>query len=106
MQLWRHIEREEQRGKTVRDAPTPFKAKAVYYYWHQMSKNRWKLDDDPLTSAEAYIREHGQEHNVALLDVVAPAGTRAIAFQVTDLMEAWATNTQELAMDSTCMSFP
>ena len=39
---------------------------------------------------------------VSLLDVPAVPGTKVIALQVDDVMEAWAKNTQELAMDSTC----
>lgn len=67
-----------------------------------MSKNEWRLADDPLESAQMYIQQNGLEHQVAMLDIAAELGTKVLAFQVTDFVRLWAKNTQELAMDSTC----
>lgn len=80
----------------------PFRPKQVYYQWHILSKGQWKLDDDPLTSAQKFIEDHGEEHMVSLLSIQEEPGTRVLAFEVTDFMKQWAHNTQELAMDSTC----
>lgn len=67
-----------------------------------MSKDHWQLDNDPLKSAKAYLKDRGQTHNVSLMDLPSVKGTEVVAFQVDDFMRAWATKTQELAMDSTC----
>ena len=80
----------------------PFQAKAVHYYWQCICQQEWKLDDDPLESAQKFLKTKGTENNVALLDVPAVPGTKVLAFQCVDIMKAWATHTQELAMDSTC----
>lgn len=82
---------------------TPFQARAVHYYWSCVCQTEWKADPNPLESARKFIENKGEAHNVALLDVPAVPGTKVIAFQVTDVMQAWAANTQELAMDSTCL---
>ena len=93
---------EEGLGRSVEDLEITFGRKAVYYYWHVISREEWKLADDPFESARRFIEERGDEHNVALLDVPEEPGTRVVAFQVTDFMRVWAKNTQELGMDSTC----
>lgn len=79
-----------------------FSTKTIYYYWHVISKEYWKLDSNPLESAKKFLIENGDTHNVALLDVLDEPGTEVVAFQVTDLMSSWAAHTQELGMDSTC----
>ncbi|RPD53668.1 hypothetical protein L226DRAFT_517852 [Lentinus tigrinus ALCF2SS1-7] len=78
-----------------------FSSKSVYYYWHVVSREEWKLDNNPITSACKFIKEKGDTYHVALLDVQAEPGTRVLTFQVTDFVQEWARNTQELAMDST-----
>ena len=100
--IWRHILEEEGRGKGVKELDLPFQAKAVHYYWRSICQQEWKLADDPLESARKFIETKGDQYNVALLDVPAVPGTKVIAFQCTDIVDAWATHTQELAMDSTC----
>ncbi|RDX44376.1 hypothetical protein OH76DRAFT_1487106 [Lentinus brumalis] len=100
-QIWAHIVRKETEGKAVDEVEIPFQAKAVYYYWHIVSHDEWKLDPDPLESARKYLEMNSSEHHVALLDVPAAPGTRVLAFQVTDFVRVWGSRTQELAMDST-----
>ncbi len=100
--IWRHIVREELRNRTLRKIKLGFSSKAVYYHWLVVSREEWKLDDDPIKSARKFILERGEEHGIAPLDVPAEPGTEVLAFQVTDFVEEWAKNTQELAMDSTC----
>ena len=67
-----------------------------------MSKDHWQLAKDPLESARMYLKERGKTHNVSLMDLQPVDGTKVVAFQVDDFMRTWASNTQELAMDSTC----
>ena len=81
----------------------PFTQDSVYYYWHVLTKRKWQLADDPLDSAKKFIEVYGKEYHVELLDTIPETGTQSLAFQVTDFVNAWACNTQELAMDSTCM---
>lgn len=94
--------REETHGKDAAKIQLPFRSKAIYYYWNIMSRQEWKCAPDPLDSAKKWITKKGAKHQVALLDVEAVPGTRVMAFQVIDFMQAWATKTEELAMDSTC----
>ena len=75
-----------------------FTSKAVYYYWHVVSREHWKLDANPLESARKFILRNRDTHHVDLLDVLAEPGTEVVAFQVTDFMSEWAANTQELGM--------
>ena len=74
----------------------------MYYYWHLVSEQDWKLDSDPVTSAKKYISENESQHNVSLLNIEPEPGTEVVAFKVVDFVREWAVNTQELAMDSTC----
>ena len=101
-QIWAHIVRKETEGKAVDDVNIPFQAKAVYYFWHVVSRDEWKLAPDPLESARMYLEQNGATRHVSLLDVQAVPGTRVLAFQVSDFIRVWGTKTQELAMDSTC----
>lgn len=94
--------REETKAKDVTEASLPYRSKAIYYYWNVVSRQEWKLNDDPVESARQFIKDQGAQHRVALLDVQAVPGTKVMAFQVTDFMDAWAAQTKELAMDSTC----
>ncbi|PCH39585.1 hypothetical protein WOLCODRAFT_110923 [Wolfiporia cocos MD-104 SS10] len=100
-QIWRHILRTELAGQMASEVNLPFRSKAVYYYWHVVSKESWKLADDPVESVQKFIQENGDECNIALLDVQAEPNTQVVAFQVTNFVREWASNTQELAMDST-----
>ena len=102
-QIWRHIEREEMEGRTVTDGDLPFRSKAVYYYWHIVTRQAWRFANDPFDSARQFLTQHGSNHHVSVLEVEQVPGMKALAFQVDDFMSAWAANTQELAMDSTCM---
>lgn len=85
-QLWRHIVKEEGRGKSAFDPALalPFKQKAVYYYWHIVSRKEWRLADTPLHSARMFIETNSEMEFVSLLDVEAEPGTEALAFYVTD----------------------
>lgn len=74
----------------------------MYYYWHVVSREDWRLADSPLESARKFVQERGKDHHIAMLDVEAEPGTKVLAFYVTDFVGAWAQHTQELAMDSTC----
>lgn len=96
--------KEEGRGKSAFDPELalPFKQKAVYYYWHIVSRKEWRLADTPLASARKFIETNSEMEFISLLDVEAEPGTEALAFYVTDFVEGWAKHTQELAMDSTC----
>ena len=87
-QIWRHIVREETRGKHVAEADLPFRRKVIYYYWNIISGQEWKLAPDSVDSARTWLQEKGDEHHVALLDIDEIPGTRALAFQVTDFVEA------------------
>ncbi|GJE99912.1 hypothetical protein PsYK624_161870 [Phanerochaete sordida] len=99
--IWRHIEREELKKRSVTDDPIPFKSSAVYYYWHTVTEQAWKFAKDPFESARAFLTEKGVENSVEVLEIEDVPGTKALAFQITDFMSEWAEHTQELGMDST-----
>ena len=93
-QLWRKISNAEGFGKHAADADTPFTAKSVHYFWHLISQDSWRLRaDDALNSAKEFIRQNGEKHNVALLDVTEASDTRVLAFKVTDFIDEWAAHT-------------
>lgn len=102
VQIWRHIVEVETHERELSGINIPFHSSAVYYYWNQVCSQEWRLADDPLDSAREFIAKRGKECHIATLDVPEQPGTRVLAFQVTDFMKEWATNTQELGMDSTC----
>ncbi|KAI0348907.1 hypothetical protein OH77DRAFT_1465898, partial [Trametes cingulata] len=85
----------------VRLLKTQYFANAVYYYWHIVTREEWRLADSPFKSAQMFVQQKGKEHCIALLEVETEPGVEVLAFYVTDFMQAWAKNTQELAMDST-----
>ncbi|HEV7737448.1 MAG TPA: hypothetical protein VGO47_08785 [Chlamydiales bacterium] len=93
--------------KDIADVHVPFRQKAVYYYWNQQVQEQWRFEDDPFESAQKYLAEAAAESKSCIqpLDVIAPAGTRALAFYITDFTREWAQYTQELALDSTCGLF-
>ncbi|EIW59064.1 uncharacterized protein TRAVEDRAFT_19598 [Trametes versicolor FP-101664 SS1] len=97
---WLHLTTEAG-GLPVEDVELPYSANTVYYYWHVVSREEWRLADSPLESARKFVEERGKDHHIAMLDVEAEPGTEALAFYVTDFVGAWAQHTQELAMDST-----
>ena len=101
-QIWQHILREEASTNSVDAVDIHFKEKSVYYYWNVISRQEWKLAADPIDSAREFISKRGEEHQVALLDVIPAPGIRVDAFQVKDFMDSCGKSTRELAMDSTC----
>ena len=76
---------------------------SVYYYWHILTKCKQQLANDPLDLAKKFIEVYNKEYHVELLDTISETETQSLTFQVTDFVNAWAYNTQELVMDSTCM---
>ncbi|EIW53639.1 uncharacterized protein TRAVEDRAFT_99853, partial [Trametes versicolor FP-101664 SS1] len=96
-QIWGYLLAEED----AEEDDLPYGPNAVYYYWHIVSREEWRLADDPLASARKFVEERGEKHHIVLLDVEAAPGTQTLAFYVTDFVEMWAKHTQELAMDST-----
>lgn len=107
-QIWKAILWEEGKGEDAKVVAQrlPFKQKAVYHYWNIVSSRAWKLDKDPVASAKMFIAQKGGQEHIAALDVRPEPGTECVAFYVTDFVEGWAENTQELAMDSTCECDP
>lgn len=103
-QIWKAILWQEGKGEDAKTVVKhlPFKQKAVYHYWNIVSSKEWKLDKDPLVSARMFIEQKGAQEHIAALDVQPEPGTECVAFYVTDFIEGWAENVQELAMDSTC----
>ena len=101
-QIWQHIIEQETVGKPVTEVSVPYTEKSVYYYWHVISQDYWRLDPDPLESAKKFVVKNSAKHFVALLDIEAELGTEVMAFEVSDFIASWAKHTQELGMDSTC----
>lgn len=90
-------------GRSVTEVDMPFRSKAVYYYWHVVTRKLWRFSDDPFQSAHLFLSRSGQRNHVSILEVEHEPGVKALAFQVNDFLAEWALHTQELAMDSTCM---
>ncbi|KAJ2990392.1 hypothetical protein NUW54_g8481 [Trametes sanguinea] len=78
-----------------------FKSSAVYYHWTKVTRKDWRLDNDPFVSARKFIEARGADYKIVLMDIKPEPGTRVLGFYIQDFMDAWATHTQELAMDST-----
>ncbi|KAJ2970013.1 hypothetical protein NUW54_g12830 [Trametes sanguinea] len=93
--IWQHILQEEC------DNDIPYGPNAVYYYWHTVCREEWRLADNPFASARKFVQERGEKHHIKMLEIEAEPGTEVLAFYVMDFIAAWGRNTQELAMDST-----
>lgn len=76
----------------------------MYYHWLVVSRKEWRLADTPLASAEKFLKDKGEKHGVERMEVEPEPGTEVVAFYVKEFISGWAAHTQELAMDSTCMS--
>jgi hypothetical protein len=100
--MWQHILSQECRERPVAEVNMSFNEKAVRYHWLKVSQKAWQLATNPIKSARQFVAERGQENMIALLDVKATPGTTVLTFKVTDFVDAWAKNTCNLAMDSTC----
>lgn len=79
-----------------------FSEKSVYYYWQVISRKQWRLADDPVESAEIFLKTKGEEEGVVHMEIKPEPGTEVVGYYVKDFIERWAVHTQELAMDSTC----
>lgn len=101
-QMWQYIQSIECGTRPVSEVHLHFDERAVRYHWLKVTWEQWRLDPDPIKSAQKFISDRGDEHQIAKLDVAAVPGTQVVAFQVKDFVEIWAKNTRELAMDSTC----
>ncbi|KAI0643577.1 hypothetical protein C8Q79DRAFT_1012162 [Trametes meyenii] len=101
--IWREVVRRVTKGRKATDPgmALPFRQKSIYYYWQVVTRQEWRRSSKTFESACAFIEEKGDEHNIKLLDVQPKPGTEALAFYVTDFVEGWAANAQEIAMDST-----
>jgi hypothetical protein len=104
LKIWRHILAVEAGGKAVSEVDIAFTRMSVYYHWSLVSRDLWKFDDAPLNSAREFMRQQGEKHQVALLNVEAEPGTEVLAFEITDIMQVCAEKTRELGIDSTCES--
>ncbi|KAI0642153.1 hypothetical protein C8Q79DRAFT_929170 [Trametes meyenii] len=102
--IWREVVRRATKGRKATDPGTalPFRQKSIYYYWQVVTRQEWRRGSKAFDSARAFVEEKGEEHSIKLLDVQPEPGTEALAFYVTDFVEGWAANAQEIAMDSTC----
>ncbi|KAI0074399.1 hypothetical protein K474DRAFT_1601490 [Panus rudis PR-1116 ss-1] len=103
-QIWQYIEQKVAEGHSTAGVKgkVPFQCKAVYYWWHVVSRQEWRLvPDSPLESAIRFVQKNEKKHHVQLLNIEAEPGTSVFAFQITDFIKEWARNTQELGMDST-----
>ncbi|KAI0640722.1 hypothetical protein C8Q79DRAFT_1107119 [Trametes meyenii] len=101
--IWREIVRRATKGRKATEPGTalPFRQKSIYYYWQLVTREEWRRGSKAFDSARTFIEEKGDQHNIKLLDVPAEPGTEALGFYVTDFVEGWAANAQEIAMDST-----
>ena len=68
-----------------------------------MTENQsvWKLDDDAVVSAWKVLERY-EGMKTEVIPLPDEAGMSSIAFALKDCMDAWAQNTEELAIDSTC----
>lgn len=79
-----------------------FNEKLVYYYWQVISHKQWQLADDPVESAEIFLKTKGEEEGVVHMEIKPKPGTEVVRYYMKDFIERWAVRTQEPATDSTC----
>ena len=66
-----------------------------------MNEKVWKLDPDAVKSAEKVL-EKWDGVKTEIIHLPEEPGMSAVAFGLTDVIDRWAANTEELAIDSTC----
>ncbi|KAJ7656928.1 hypothetical protein DFH06DRAFT_1328467 [Mycena polygramma] len=74
--------------------------KQIYALWSELNEGEWRLDDDQVKSAQMILKKlEGVE--VEIIPIRSEAGIHAIAFTFKEVLDDWASMTEELAMDST-----
>ncbi|KAJ7840580.1 hypothetical protein B0H13DRAFT_1649644 [Mycena leptocephala] len=74
--------------------------KQIYALWSELNEGAWRLDDDQVKSAQM-ILEKLEGTDVEIIPIRAEPGIHAIAFALKEVVDGWAEETEELAMDST-----
>jgi hypothetical protein len=75
--------------------------KQVYAYWMELNQKIWRMKDDQIASAQAYLAKHdGQEIDMIPLDQ--ESGIMSMAFSIRCCIKLYGKKTEEIAMDSTC----
>ncbi|KAJ7852598.1 hypothetical protein B0H13DRAFT_2359391 [Mycena leptocephala] len=74
--------------------------KQIYALWSELNEGAWRLDDDQVKSAQM-ILEKLEGTDVEIIPIRAEPGIHAIAFALKEVVDGWAEEREELAMDST-----
>ena len=78
--------------------------KQIYALWSELNEGKWRLDDNQVKSAQM-ILEKMEGTEIEMIPISPQPGIHAIAFGLKEVLDGWARETEELAMDSTCTSF-
>lgn len=88
----------------MRENPsTEITEKQVYALWSDINRGAWRLDPDQVVSAQKVLQKV-EGTDVEIIPIVQETGINSIGFALKEILDGWATNTEELAMDSTCES--
>ncbi|KAJ7712996.1 hypothetical protein B0H16DRAFT_1341846 [Mycena metata] len=88
--------------RVLQDYPgTEVTQKQIYALWSRMNEEAWRLDDDQVKSAQKLLEKmHGKE--IEIIPIRQEEGLHCIAFGFKEVLDGWAEQNEELAMDSTC----
>ncbi|KAI0054907.1 hypothetical protein BV25DRAFT_1934416 [Artomyces pyxidatus] len=80
-----------------------FSRKAIYQLWTKISSQKWKRDDDEVTSVMILLREPAIGPGAFRVDPVKlkpEPGLVAFGFLLPDMLEKWARRIRKISMDS------
>ncbi|KAF7344983.1 SWIM-type domain-containing protein [Mycena venus] len=74
--------------------------KQIYALWSELNEGEWRLDDDQVKSAQMILQKmEGTE--VEFIPIRSEPGIHSIAFAFKEVLDGWAKENEELAMDLT-----
>ena len=77
----------------------PFSHHAAYQVWRTLNMKEWKLDDDPLISAQKLLANAA---NIQTIHIDVNDDYECLAFSVPEVLEVWSHRVKELVMDLAC----
>ena len=84
----------------------PYTHLAAYQYWHSLNMKEWKLDPDPLTSANLLLSKvsvsEGVIPCVEVINIDQNPDYDCLTFSLPEILKDWGCQIKELVTDSSC----
>ena len=73
----------------------------IYTRWSELNAKVWRLHDDEVKSAQEVLKQ-ADGTDIEMIPITSEEGRSSFAYALKDVLAAWADNTVELCVDSTC----